>query len=56
VSIALVGFTNNNQIEENLKALELYKMWNKDIEKKCRDILNNDSKPDMDFNTWSDKP
>jgi hypothetical protein len=39
-------------VEENLKAMELYKKWNADIEKKCRDILDNEPETDMDWRKW----
>jgi len=35
-----------------MKALEVYKRWNKDVEKKVRDVLGNDPEPDMDWRTW----
>mgnify|MGYP001385451247 CR=1 FL=1 len=38
VSTCLLGFTKLEQIEENMKALELYKKWNDEIEKKCEEI------------------
>jgi len=36
-----------------LKALELYREWDADKEKKVRDILNNDPEPDMDWRTFT---
>jgi len=52
VSTCILGFTRIEQVDENLKALELYKKWNADIEKKCRDILENDPEVDMDWRKW----
>jgi len=31
--VALLGFSKLEQIDENLKALELYAIWDKNIEK-----------------------
>jgi hypothetical protein len=35
-----------------MKALEVYKKWNAETEKKLRDALGNDPEPDMDWRTW----
>lgn len=56
VSTCLLGFTKLEQVEENVKALELYKKWNSDIEKKCEDILANSPEPDLDWRTWTPLP
>jgi hypothetical protein len=39
-----------------LKALELYKKWNNDIEKKCEEILGNCPEADMDWRKWGPQP
>eukprot|EP00347_Sterkiella_histriomuscorum_P022012 403331992 len=52
VSTCILGFTRLSQVDENLKALELYKKWNADLEKKCRDILENDPEAEMDWRKW----
>ncbi len=52
VSSCILGFTKLSQVEENLKALELYYKWTPEIEKKTRDILNNDPEATMNFRTW----
>ena len=52
VSTCLLGFTRLAQVDENMKALELYKIWDEEKEKKVREILNNDLETDMDWRTW----
>jgi aryl-alcohol dehydrogenase-like predicted oxidoreductase len=56
VSTCILGFTKIEQVDENLKAFELYKKWNADIEKKCRDILENEPETDMDWRKWQPMP
>ena len=53
VSTVILGFTRIEQVEENMKALELYGKWNLDIEKRVRDILENEPESDMDWRKWS---
>ena len=53
VSTCILGFTRTSQVEENLKALELYRKWNDDLEKKVLDILENNPEPDTDFRVWA---
>jgi len=53
VSTCILGFTKLSQVEENLKALELYKKWTPELEKKVRDILSNDPEATTDFRTWA---
>jgi aryl-alcohol dehydrogenase-like predicted oxidoreductase len=52
VSTCILGFTRLEQVDENLKALELYKKWDADLEKKIRAILDNEPENDMDWRTW----
>ena len=56
VSTCILGFTKLTQVEENLKALELYYKWTPEIEKKVRDILGNDPEPVQDWRTWQPLP
>lgn len=56
VSTCLLGFTRVTQVEENLKALELYRKWNADIEKRVEDILGNVPEADIDFRVWAPMP
>jgi hypothetical protein len=53
VSVAILGFSRLSQVEENLKALELYAKWDRTIEKRVREITNNDVEPEINFNTWT---
>jgi len=53
VSTCILGFTKLSQVEENLKALELYYKWTPELEKKVRDVLGNDPETTMDFRTWA---
>lgn len=42
VSSCILGFSKLTQIDENVKALELYKKWSPAIEKRVRTIMDND--------------
>ena len=44
------------QFEENIKALELYKKWTPEIEKRCNEILGNAPEPDLDWRKWTPLP
>ena len=54
VSTCMLGFTRLEQVDENLKALELYYKWTPEIEKTVNDILGNTPEPDTDFRKWAD--
>ena len=56
VSTCILGFTRISQVEENLKALELYYKWTPEIEKKVRAILDNEPEVTMDFRKWGPMP
>jgi len=56
VSTCILGFTKISQVEENLKALELMKIWTVDIEKRVREILGNDPDGVMEFRNWKPMP
>ena len=56
VSTCLLGFSKVAQVDENMKALELYKKWTPEIEKKVRDAFSNDPDVDMDWRTWRPLP
>lgn len=53
VSTCILGFTKLSQVEENLKSLELYQKWTRDIEKRIRDVLGNEPEAIIDFRKWS---
>lgn len=52
VSTCILGFTRVSQVEENLKALELYAKWTPEIEKRVRSAIDNDPEAMIDFRTW----
>ncbi len=56
VSTCILGFTKLSQVEENLKALDLYYKWTPEIEKKTRAILDNEPEVTMDFRKWGAMP
>ena len=56
VSTCILGFTRLSQVEENLKALELYHKWTPDIEKKIRIILDNEPELSIDFRNMEPMP
>jgi len=56
VSTCMLGFSRVSQVEENLKALELYKKWTPEIEAKVGAILGNDPDLDLDARAWNYMP
>jgi voltage-dependent potassium channel beta subunit len=52
VSTCILGFTKVSQVEENLKAVDLMKIWTVDIEKRVREILGNEPENIMEFRNW----
>ena len=52
VSTCMIGATKLEQLEENLKALELYKKLNPEIEEKIEKILGNTPETQMNWKTW----
>ncbi|TNV77716.1 hypothetical protein FGO68_gene17686 [Halteria grandinella] len=53
VSTCILGFTRLSQVEENLKAIELYQKWTPEIEKRITEVLGNDPEAIMDWRTWA---
>ena len=49
VSTVLFGFSSFEQLDSNIKALELYNKWDKEIEAKVEAVLNNQPEPRVDF-------
>jgi hypothetical protein len=45
----LLGFTRIDQIHENLKAVEVMRKWNNELEEKCAAIINNQPAEEFDF-------
>ncbi|CAD8091615.1 unnamed protein product [Paramecium primaurelia] len=54
VSTAIIGAKNVQQVKDSLKAIELYKKWDQELEQKVEAILQN--KPKQDFNWQTGKP
>ena len=48
----ILGFSKASYIDENLKALELYKKWTPEIEQKIGAILNNQPTPGVNGRTF----
>ena len=56
VSTLIIGFSKIEQLEENVKALELYHKWNKDLEGRINALLENDPEPRIDFRCFAPTP
>jgi len=52
VSTLILGFSKVKYVDENLKALELYKKWDKTIEDKVEAILGGGPTPSMNARTF----
>jgi hypothetical protein len=52
----IIGFSKIEQLEENVKAIELYHKWNKDIESKIQALIGNDPEPRIDFRRFAPLP
>jgi len=53
VSSCLLGCSKVEQVDENIKALELYRKWTPEIEKRCEEILGNTPEQELDWRTWA---
>ncbi|CDW71416.1 aldo keto reductase family protein [Stylonychia lemnae] len=53
VSTLILGFSKVSYVDENLKALELYRKWNKEIEQKCEALLSNQPQGTTDYRTFA---
>lgn len=53
VSTCLLGFTRLSQVEENLKALELYHKWDNELENKVENALGNSPAAEMNWKTFN---
>lgn len=56
VSTLILGFSKLSHLDENVKALELYAKWDKDIEAKIEAILQNGPEPTVDFKKFAPLP
>jgi len=55
VSTAILGISRLEQLDENLKALEVSQRWTPEVEKQISDLLGNAPEPEMNFRTWTPK-
>lgn len=51
-STLILGFSKASYIDENMKALELYKKWTPELEKRIGEILNNQPQPSVNGRTF----
>ena len=49
VSTLILGFSKIDYIEENMKALEIYKIWNKELEEQIETLLENGPTPTINY-------
>lgn len=56
VSTCLFGASRLEQIDSNIKALELYKKWTPELEKQITTLLGNAPEPDMDYRRYGPLP
>ena len=55
MSTLILGFSKIAYVDENLKALELYKKWTPEIEAKCNEFLPAGPQPSIDYRTFTPK-
>ena len=48
-----MGISKLEQLDENVKALELYQKWNRSLEGKIEKLLENPVDPDMNFRIFT---
>jgi len=53
VSTAIFGATKISQVEDNIKAVAIYKKITPEIEEKIEKVLDNRPKPSMNWKKWS---
>jgi aryl-alcohol dehydrogenase-like predicted oxidoreductase len=56
VSTLILGFSKISQLDENVKALELYNKWSKTLEGKIEKILENPVDPAINFRVFAPIP
>jgi len=52
VSTCIFGATKVEQVEDNVKALQVAQNWTSELEEKIEKLLDNEPEPVMDFNVW----
>jgi len=53
VSTCIFGASNTNQIDENMKSLEVAKNWTRELEDKIEAVFGNRPTPEMNYRTWA---
>lgn len=53
VSTLIIGFSKISQLDDNIKALELYAKWDKDLESRIEALLANGPDPRVDFRQFA---
>jgi voltage-dependent potassium channel beta subunit len=56
VSTVILGISKLDQLDENVKAVELYQKWNKTLEGKIEGLIQNPVDPTMEFRTFTPAP
>ena len=51
-STLTIGARNVNQLEENAKAIEVYKKWTPELDRICENILGTRPNPPINWKTW----
>jgi voltage-dependent potassium channel beta subunit len=54
-STCIFGATKPEQVEENIKAVEIASNWTQELEDRIEEVLGNEPEPEMEFNTWAPK-
>ena len=52
----ILGISKIEQLDENVKSLDLYKRWTKEIEEKVSKVLDNEPESLMNFRSFGNKP
>jgi voltage-dependent potassium channel beta subunit len=53
VSTCIFGASNTNQIDDNMKSLEVAKKWTRELEDKIEALLGNRPTPEMNYRPWA---
>lgn len=56
ITTALLGYTRNEQLDENIKGMEFAKHWNQELEDKCNKILGNQPEADINWRYFQPLP
>ena len=56
MSTCILGFSKISQLDENVKALEVYAKWNKEIEAKIEALAGNAPAPKVNFRAFAPLP